>query len=134
LWSDNSTDSIFSPTESGQVFVTVTDFNGCESFDLINLEFADCTVDVPNVFTPNGDGLNDAWFVDLDRPLFFEVVIYNRWGRIVYESNSHLLAWDGIHYKSDEPCSEGTYFFILRGLDFEGKGFEETGTITLIRE
>jgi len=134
LWSDNSTDSIFSPLGSGQVFVTVTDSNGCESFDLMNLEFANCSVDIPNIFTPNGDGLNDGWFVDLDRPLLFEVVIYNRWGRIVYESNDHLRVWNGIHYKSDEPCSEGTYFYILRGLDFEGKGFEQTGTVTLIRQ
>lgn len=134
LWSDNSTDSVFFPTTSGQVFITVTDFNGCESFDVMNLEFADCTVDIPNVFTPNGDGLNDVWFVGLDRPLFFEVVIYNRWGRIVYESNDHLRAWDGVHYKSGELCSEATYFFILRGLDFERRGFEETGTITLIRD
>lgn len=133
IWSDNSTDSVLIPTESGEFFVTVTDFNGCESFDLMEVDFADCSVDFPNVFTPNGDGLNDGWFVTLDRPLFFDVVIYNRWGRIVYESNDYLSLWDGFHYKSGKPCSEGTYFFILRGLDFEGREFEETGTITLIR-
>ena len=133
LWSDSTTDSIFSPLQSGEIFITVTDFNGCESFDLMYLEFADCSFDIPNVFTPNGDGINDSWLLNLDRPRQFEVVVYNRWGRIVYESNNHLIAWDGRHYKSGEFCSEGTYFFIIRGADFEGRTFEETGDITIIR-
>ena len=100
----------------------------------MTIDLADCSVDVPNIFTPNDDGRNDTWFYELDRPLRFEVVVYNRWGRVVYESGNHLLAWDGIHYKSGEPCSEGTYFYIMQGLDFEAQPFEETGTITLIRE
>ncbi|MFT6997814.1 MAG: gliding motility-associated-like protein [Cryomorphaceae bacterium] len=135
-WSDGSNDSIFNPEleSSLTVSLVVTDFNGCRSVDIMTIEFADCTIQIPNVITPNGDGLNDEWIIGLDRPLFFEVVIYNRWGRLVYESKDFSAFWDGTNYKSGELCSEGVYFYIIRVNDFEGRAFEQQGDITIIRD
>jgi gliding motility-associated-like protein len=134
-WNDNSSDSVFVPSmDTETIIVNVTDFNGCRSSDVMLLEFVDCTIDVSNIFTPNGDGRNDTWFFELDQPGFFDLVVYNRWGRVVYESQDHARAWDGTHYESGEPCSEGVYFYILRINDFEGKAFEQQGDLTLIRQ
>ncbi len=134
FWQDGSGDSIYVPTESGSYFVQVTDFNGCSSFDQIDVTIVNCDIIVPNVFTPNGDGRNDSWLVFVEEPRFFDVVIYNRWGQIVYESNDYLRFWDGVHYKSDLDCSEGVYFYIIRAVDYENMPFEATGNLTLIRD
>ncbi|MEM9052413.1 MAG: gliding motility-associated C-terminal domain-containing protein [Bacteroidota bacterium] len=134
-WNDGSNDSIFVPTlTTTNIVVNVTDFNGCRSSDFMLIDFADCSIAVPNIFTPNGDDRNDEWFIRLDRPGFFDLVIYNRWGRIVYESKDHTKGWNGDHYESGEPCSEGVYVYILRINDFEGKTFEQQGDLTLIRD
>lgn len=136
LWSDQSTDSVFIPELDGssQITLTTTDFNGCKSVDLMIIQFADCTVQIPNVITPNGDGINDQWIIGLDQPQFFDVVIYNRWGLIVYESKEASKYWDGTHYKSGELCSEGVYFYVIRVNDFEGRAFEQQGDLTIIRD
>jgi gliding motility-associated-like protein len=134
-WSDGSTDSIFNPELESSLTVSLaaTDFNGCRSFDIMIIEFADCTIQIPNVITPNGDGINDEWIIGLDRPLFFEVVIYNRWGLIVYESKDFSTFWNGTNYKSGELCSEGVYFYIISLSNFEGTLTKEAGDITLLQ-
>jgi gliding motility-associated-like protein len=134
FWQDGSTDSVYTPLESGTYTVLATDLNGCESADFMELDFVDCNIDIPNVFTPNNDGFNDEWVIDIDRPLYVELLIFNRWGRKVFESNEELIVWDGVHYKTGEDCSEGTYFFILKARTFDGAFFEATGNIELIRD
>ena len=133
-WQDGSEDASFTPSQSGDLFLVATDENGCVSFDDMIINIVDCTVSIPNIFTPNGDGFNDSWVGITEDPLFYQMVVYNRWGRIVFESNSVNYAWDGTNYKSDEPCSEGVYFYILRLNNFEGMAFEQAGNVTLIRE
>ena len=134
FWQDGSTDSVYTPLESGVYTLLATDFNGCESADFIELDFVDCNIDIPNVFTPNNDGFNDEWVIGIDRPQFVELLVFNRWGNKVFESNDLRVSWDGVHYKSGEDCSEGTYFFILKVRTFDGALFEATGNIELIRE
>ncbi|MCA1764183.1 MAG: gliding motility-associated C-terminal domain-containing protein [Flavobacteriales bacterium] len=86
LWQDGSSDSLFQPEESGTFTLVATDYNGCQSFDEMTLELVDCSLIIPNVFTPNGDGQNDNWQIFLEQPLYYELVIYNRWGRKVFET------------------------------------------------
>jgi len=135
-WFDGSGDSIFIPDFDAalSISLTTTDFNGCRSSDLMLIDFADCIIQIPNIITPNGDGLNDQWVIGLDRPQFFDVVIYNRWGQVVYESKDFSQFWDGTHYQSGELCSEGVYFYIIRVNDFEGRAFEQQGDLTVIRD
>ena len=70
--------------------------------------------ELPNVFTPNDDGHNDL-FTPYPETLggveSIEISIFNRWGRIVYETTDPMVNWDGRHYKSGEECPEGTYFY-----------------------
>ncbi len=73
---------------------------------------------IPNVFTPNGDGQND--FFELsgsNDPCFDEmdVTIYNRWGKIVFESTEANFQWNGKNKNDGKDCAEGTYFVIING-------------------
>ena len=96
--------------------VTFTDFEGTESI-------------IPNVFTPNGDGLNDELeFVGIDNTADYSIKIFNRWGLQVYEGTDALAHWDGGGHEV------GTYFYILKYTDVCSN--EETiskGTLTLLR-
>ncbi|MFA4851753.1 MAG: gliding motility-associated C-terminal domain-containing protein [Bacteroidales bacterium] len=85
-----------------------------------------CDVTVPNVFTPNGDGYNDFFFIKglKDYPNTL-LQIYNRWGKKIYESTNYQNDWDGKSY------SDGVYFFIITFIDY----YEPmTGTITIFRK
>ena len=133
LWQDGSTDSVYLVNESMDVFLLVHDLNGCPSHDFTHIDLLDCEPDVPNVFTPNGDGINDTWFVNLDQPRYFLIRVFNRWGRVVWESHSSAGFWDGTHFKNGEPCSEGVYIYLLNITDFEGYSYRQQGTLTLLR-
>lgn len=96
---------------------------------------------VPNVFTPNNDGLNDLYEIEIEGEDFYELSIYNRWGTLVYRSNQDYepdseFNWDGSEQQSGRPCPPGTYFYVLRFREacLPGAKKEVTqGTITLIR-
>lgn len=136
LWSDNSSDPIFYVTAgtSSPIFLTATDFNGCESMDFTAVNFVDCQVNIPNIITPNGDGINDTWRIELAQPQFYQATVYNRSGRKVYESNDANQNWDGTNSISGEPCPEGAYFFVVQVSDFEGKIVEEQGSLSIMRK
>lgn len=84
---------------------------------------------VPNVFTPNGDGINDLFYV-IAPVRDFSVEIYNRWGRKIYEYDCNQCSqrdkgWDG----GDHP--DGTYFFVVSGSFNDGSSYTQKGTVTL---
>ncbi|GIV41824.1 MAG: hypothetical protein KatS3mg034_1134 [Vicingaceae bacterium] len=81
---------------------------------------------IPNVVTPNGDGIND-YFVIPYLALYpgSKLVIYNRWGKKIYESDDYKNNWDGSNY------SAGTYYFILTRND--GNGTVYKGYFTLLK-
>ncbi|MCH2021777.1 MAG: gliding motility-associated C-terminal domain-containing protein [Saprospiraceae bacterium] len=71
----------------------------------------DCTV--PNIFTPNGDGVNDMFEIPCLNTLPEAwLIVFNRWGDVVYESDKYHNQWDGKHNENDLP--DGTYFYILK--------------------
>jgi gliding motility-associated-like protein len=67
---------------------------------------------VPNVFTPNGDGINDLLMITAKGLETMNAQIYNRWGEKLYEWNTLSGGWDGFTV-SGIPAPEGTYFIIL---------------------
>ena len=89
----------------------------------------DTTVNIPSGITPNGDGLNDVFIIDLlvTNPDEFpdnELVIFNRWGDIVYQASPYLNDWTGTN-QGGEALPQGTYYYVLRlniqdGLIFKG--------------
>lgn len=116
-------------TEPGVYFVTVNN-DGCFSSDSVEVFFADDFV-IPNVFTPNNDGVNDFFKISgtLDCKDFSELNVYNRWGMLVYSTKNPMTeSWFGFT-EAGEPLPSGVYFYQLRGND----GVVH-GSMTLLRE
>lgn len=67
---------------------------------------------VPNVFTPNGDGVNDEFRVDYRSIKEFDCWVYNRWGKLVYHWSNPAKGWDG--NIGGRPAAEGAYFYVIR--------------------
>jgi gliding motility-associated-like protein len=92
------------------------------------------TVDIPNVFTPNGDGANDLFTINSTGIEELSCEIYDRWGLKIYSWDRKNDGWDG-RSLSGSKASEGTYFFILR-IKPQGDGkapFIKSGHLTLLR-
>lgn len=85
-------------------------------------------LDVPNVFTPNGDGVNDVFAITgLEDYPDNEITIFNRWGNTVYQKKGYLSDWTG------NGLNEGTYFYLLQIKESSGKTDTYKGYITLLR-
>ena len=91
----------------GTYTVQVTNSAGCSVMDSIQIIGIDCTPVVPNVVTPNGDGINDIFLIEnaLNQPNN-RLIILNRWGNIMYESAPYLNDF------SPAEFLDGTYFYI----------------------
>lgn len=133
LWQDGSQNPTFSPFDSGQITVLTHDDNGCQSFDDMFLDIVDCDYDIPNVFSPNGDGFNDYWDFGIEDPLFYELIVFNRWGRKVFESSENEVYWNGNNYNNDKPLAEGVYYYILRFVNIDLYRYEVSGYVTILR-
>lgn len=84
-----------------------------------------------NVFTPNGDGMNDKFDVNCDKIVEYNIVIFNRWGNKLFESNDIDNPWDGTNKGKEVP--EGTYFFIIKAIGLDDVVWNKKGSISLIR-
>jgi gliding motility-associated-like protein len=125
--------------QSDQLFIlTVKDFAGCKGKDSILIRVYEGegnnqpTYYVPNSFTPNGDGLNDIFRavpVGMATTEFFRV--YNRNGKIIFETKSWMKGWDGSFNGMKQPT--GTYVWIVKGTDVNGKPVTKRGTVLLLR-
>jgi len=89
----------------------------------------------PNAFTPNNDGLNDAWRVITEVECWnkWELLIYNRWGQVVYEMDDPSQVWDGSFRGGDHYVSDGVYAYTLRAVAWNLETIELTGFITVLR-
>ncbi|MCB9189350.1 MAG: gliding motility-associated C-terminal domain-containing protein [Flavobacteriales bacterium] len=115
------------------VDLSVTNSNGCVSTitqSEATLSFDDYyTINVPNVFTPNGDGDNDTYKVTVPGKIYecVDLTIYNRWGQVMFRSSGNNIQWDG-HTTVGEACPEGTYMYTL-----EVNGNSYSGTLMLFK-
>ncbi len=87
---------------------------------------------VPNVFTPNGDGMNDVFHVRAGGLKTYEIEIFNRWGQKVFESDSPMIDWTGRSLSGVEE-SDGTYYWIIKATDYANKNYNLDGYLQLIR-
>lgn len=115
LWQNGSTSSEMPVTETGTYTVRVSNLCGV-STDEIYVEVKDCKIIIPNVFTPNSDGINDEFMISADYGNW-QLYIYDRWGIVVHQSdNIYLTNWNGRGAKG-ERCPEAIYYVILKRLD-----------------
>lgn len=115
-----------------RITLVVTSSEGCKdsiSYQLVTTE----GVNIPNVFTPNNDGINDDFYVETYGE--FEVAnmkIFNRWGELIWETSSPTVFWNGKNANGEE-YAEGTYFYIYNARSMSGKDYQSHGTVTLLR-
>lgn len=137
----NEPDPVFEfPFNTGGTYpvsLTVTDNNGCTDIltrliivnDLLN-------VYIPNSFTPNGDGVNEVFFVegsDID-PNRFDLMIFDRWGEMVFETTDPTQVWNGSFQNGQYYCPDGMYVWklVVHSLS-TAERFEYSGTILMMR-
>jgi gliding motility-associated-like protein len=91
--------------------LTVTDNNGCSSHDAISIKILKIP-EIPNVFTPNGDGINDVWQIKyLASYPDCTVEIYTRYGQLVFQSSGYMNPWNGT--AKSKPLPAATYYYII---------------------
>ena len=123
---DDNTNFIY---KTGTYIVRVVDANGCEAIASIEMEFID--IEIPNFFTPDGDGENDTW-----KPINLEgfpnilIIIFDRYGREVYRMRQNDKGWDGIYHNSELPTGDYWYIIKLKG-EIDDREF--VGHFTLYR-
>jgi gliding motility-associated-like protein len=133
LWNTGSTTATTVANSIGEYAVTAN--NICGTFyDSINIQekICPCIVFVPNAFTPNGDGKNDAFEPGVSCPQIsgYTFSIYNRYGQKVFQSSEPGKLWDGSD--NGHPADAGTYFFYLQYKDGTNE-VKRKGDILLIR-
>lgn len=77
-------------------------------------------INIPNVFTPNQDGVNETWEFDLHEKA--NCIIYNRWGIKIFETTKQNIKWDGRTVTGTE-CEDGTYYYVIETETTKYKGF-----------
>lgn len=88
---------------------------------------------VPNVFTPNGDGINDVFTFDAVNMGEIHVLIYDRWGLKMFESTATgNVKWDGKN-KGGSTVTDGTYFYIITATGLDNKTYDLKGTVNVFQ-
>jgi len=90
------------------------------------------TIKLPNVFSPDGDGINDLFEIKGTSSLdSYQLTVFNRWGQVVFRSDAPEESWDGTF--GEEKCNGGVYFYKLELQNTTGKIYRSSGFITLVR-
>lgn len=116
------------------VTLQVTNSAGCtDLFSMVITVNGDASfVQMPNVFTPNGDGINDLYLAETSGIETFDLHIYDRWGIEVSHITRVAQGWDG-RTTSGTEVTEGTYYYVLRASGFDQRVYELAGYFTLLR-
>jgi len=132
-WSTGDTTATLKIVHPG-IYRVTAELNGCKGSDEIAIT-KDCYTDIPNSFTPNGDGVNDYFY---PRQLLskgvanFKMQVFNRWGQVIFETSAtDGRGWDGRFNDKDQP--QGVYIYridvVMKNLASE----HYTGNVTLLR-
>ncbi len=121
---------------AGRYFVLVTDKNGCEILkDAILKDSSNGTtcLTASPIITPNDDGKNDIFEVNLCGYSQVKLEIYNRFGQLEYEDENYANNWTGLG-RNGKQLPNGGYFYILKASTSTGSTQLEKGTVTIMRE
>ncbi len=115
------------------VVMLVAEENGCSDTAYVTISIDNpMVIDIPNVFTPNNDSSNDAFFFNSINVASLEIIILNRWGNLIFESNAVNFLWDGKSLNGQD-AKEGVYFFKYHAVGFDGLTQEGHGFVHLER-
>jgi len=115
------------------VRLVATDTNGCIDTAISSI-FTDPTNinTYPNIFTPNGDNVNDIFKFGIGNITLQSAIIYNRWGEKMFEWMAPFAGWDG-RTTSGMPASNGIYFYVFTAIDKDKNIVKKTGSLLLTR-
>lgn len=91
----------------------------------------DILVEIPNIFTPNNDGINDFLDINIENAATSYTQIFNRWGSLVFESSELSPIWDGNY--NGNPVAAGVYFVVVQATDLDGNIITEKQAVHLKR-
>ena len=130
---DEDTEYIF--TEAGTTRVVLYEIlNGDTTrYNAINVSISESSLQMPNAFSPNGDGINDVYRAKPGYKCIvsFKAVIFNRWGQKLYEWDDPAGGWDG-KYRGRE-VAQGTYFVNVTAKGADGREFRIRRDVNLLR-
>lgn len=120
---------VVTPAADAMYVLTAESANGCGSFSDTVLVKVYKSIYIPSAFTPNGDGLNDTWNIPaLNAFPDFELVVYNRYGQVVFTNRNVAKPWDG-KYKA-ELLATGAYVYSINLRDVK---INLKGTVMILR-
>ena len=123
----------FTDTGHFQVAYIATNSFGCEDTSTAEVfVFDEFQFIVPNIFTPNGDFINDQFRVQACGVYDYEIKIFNRFAEKVFESNSLNINWDG--RVSGKVAKSGMYYYTIKIRDFRNQILDYQGSITLLKD
>jgi gliding motility-associated-like protein len=128
LSNDSIANPIASPEITTKYTLTITSKDGCVIADEV---VVNVIIDpfIPNVFSPNGDGINDTWVIKyLETFVNASIKIYNRYGQQVFTAQQYNTPWDGRFNNVDMPV--GVYYFMIEPNNGRNR---YTGSVTLLR-
>lgn len=132
--------NFFNDSESDTDFVGGSNFSSCgygasyyyiEDVSLKLCNYSSPVIEIPNVFTPNNDGINDTYFIHSSNISSYSMNIYNRWGANLTSLTEQDSIWDGTY--NGKFVSEGVYFYTINYQDLLGETFSTSGIIQLVR-
>ncbi|MDG1517720.1 MAG: gliding motility-associated C-terminal domain-containing protein [Flavobacteriales bacterium] len=138
LWSTMETTQLIDIDAPGTYVVDITNQVGCTRRDWVKVQ-EDCPSHVwlSNSFTPDGDGLNEKWIIKGRSIQTVEVLVYNRWGELIWEGHSLGEFWDGTHMRYAREVQQDVYVYHLKYTYVNISGGVESksriGTITMLR-
>ncbi|MCD4773456.1 MAG: gliding motility-associated C-terminal domain-containing protein [Bacteroidales bacterium] len=136
LWNTGDSTQIITINNDGWYSVEIESQEGCVGEDSVFVLFEPIRIFLPNAFTPDNNGLNDEFKIltYLENIEYFKMLIYNRWGALIFQSNDISHGWDGT-FKGN-LCPQGTYIYKIQySLSSSSSGQSESkmGTVVLVR-
>jgi gliding motility-associated-like protein len=131
-------DTIYGPTGqsyTAEVCLVALNKNGCtDTACKIITIYEPIAFENINIFTPNGDGINDIFTFDFKAASIseFNCVIVNRWGFVIYEINDITTGWVGTT-KNGSDCPDGVYFYNYTAITDNSLELKGQGSIQLVR-
>lgn len=126
----NCQSTVAFPSQTTTFNVFYVDGNGCEAQGETTINL-DGIIYVPNTFTPDGNGHNDYFFPQGGNIKEYHMIIFNRWGEVVFESYNLNGKWDGTY--GGEKCKDGTYVWKITYTDISNNKKEIVGHVNLLR-
>ena len=138
---DLQTDSIYNPAphiyaDTGSYIITLiasTQYNCLDTAYQTIIVEPEFLVYIPNAFTPNDDGINDTFIAKGMFITDFEMNIFDRWGNLIYKTNSIDKPWYGKANNGNQPAQSDVYIYSIKIIDFQSKKHIYRGTVTTIR-